>query len=716
MIEIDFETYSEAGYTYDPARKKWAPVQKSKPGIFGVGAAVYSEHPSTEVVCMAYKMRACDEVRLWVPGMPNPIEIFEAVDRGDQIAAWNSFFEYSIWANVCTRRYGWPALDISKFFDVAAMAAAWCLPRSLDGAARALDSDIKKDPRGKQLIRKFSTPRNPTKNNSATRTRVYEDTEAGAEFFRYCMTDVQAEAGVFASMPPLTPFELEVFKLDQRINARGIPVDTEAVLAAIRTVNHELEKYNAEICVVTGGAVPDVNKLAALKSWCASKGAVFESLDKDAISEALKMPLPADVKRALELRALSGSAAIKKVYAMKRMCSHDGRIRGVFKYHGAGTGRWVASGIQGQNLPKGGPDVYRCAECERWYSTELPHCPWCGGQCWPGVLGEWCVEAASDAIDAMVGRGPSIQTVHPDALSAVSGSLRAMICAPEGREFISSDYNSIEAIGAAALAGEEWRLDVFRSHGKIYEMSASKITGVPFEEFTRHKNETGEHHPHRNKIGKVAELASGYGGWVNGWKAFGAGELIGDDEEIKKCVIQWRNESPAIVRAWAELERAAKLAIRAPGTRFAYRDVSFIVIGNVLYMQLPSGRRIAYHRAGLETVVRYGREHSQIYFYGYNTNRGRGAIGWARLSTHGGRLFENLVQGACRDVLAYAMVNLERAGYLIAAHVHDEPVSEVPEGFGSVDEYEKIMMDLPPWCADWPVRASGGWRGKRFRK
>jgi DNA polymerase len=305
-----------------------------------------------------------------------------------------------------------------------------------------------------------------------------------------------------------------------------------------------------------------------------------------------------------------------------------------------------------------------------------------------------------------------------------------MFVAAPGHDLIASDYSAIEAVVLAELAGEKWRQEVFRTHGKIYEMSASKISGVPFEEMMEHRKRTGQHHPLRKTIGKVAELASGYQGWVGAWKAFGADEFM-SEEEMKTAILKWRAESPNIVEFWGGqtrrlpfggsvqeyygIEGAAISAVLVSGQEFSHRGVTYFCQGDVLYCRLLSGRYLTYHRPRLEPSQKRFGEHSLSY-EGWNTNPKNGPIGWIRMQTWGGRLVENLVQATARDIQREALVRQERAGYKIVLHVYDENVAEVPEGWGSVEEFEMIMSTMPAWAADWPVRAAGGWRGKRYRK
>jgi DNA polymerase len=311
----------------------------------------------------------------------------------------------------------------------------------------------------------------------------------------------------------------------------------------------------------------------------------------------------------------------------------------------------------------------------------------------------------------------AVERIFGNAVKTICGCLRGLFCAPKGGEFLCSDFSAIEGVVAAALAGEEWRLEVFRTHGMIYEMSASLITGVPFEEFIRHKKETGKHHPLRKKIGKIAELASQFQGGYRAWKAFGAEKLFDSDDDIKASVKAWRKASPNIVAMWKGLDQAAKNAVRSPGTAYEYNGIKYFVWDGVLYCELLSGRRLAYQKPRLRMDQwDDGGDKEVLVFEGWNSDSTKGPVGWHTFDTFGGRLFENCVQATARDIMCHAMLNLDAAGYPIVLHVHDEPVAEVATGTGSIEHFEWLMMQMPQWCKDWPIKAAGGWRGKRYRK
>lgn len=430
---------------------------------------------------------------------------------------------------------------------------------------------------------------------------------------------------------------------------------------------------------------------------------------------------------ALTIRAAIGSAAVKKTYAMRNQCAPDGRLHDLFSYHAARTGRATGNGPQPTNLPNHGPDVLRCS-CGRHYGPMLSACPWCGlptlpGYSTPGAL-EWNADATADALEVISTRSlAALIYFFGEGLPVISACLRGLFVAAPGHDLICSDYSSIEAVVLAEIAGETWRREVFQTHGRIYEISAAKITGIPFDEAVRHP---------KRKLGKVAELASGYQGWIGGWKAFGADEFL-SDEEIKQAILAWRAASPAIVELWGGQERNRKperygcegmaiSAVQYPGAPQhvmrmdgSYSGITFQSQDDVLYCRLPSGRCLTYHRPKLRESDRRPGTLAMSY-EGQNTNPKNGPVGWIRMDTWGGRLVENIVQATARDILRRATINLESAGYPVVLHVYDEIVAEVPEGLGSVEQFEQIMGTMPEFAAGWPVRAKGGWRGRRYRK
>lgn len=727
LPDLDFETYSPAGFVWNARTNKYDGLPNAKEkGLPTVGAACYTEHPEAEVLCLAYNLKDGQGIKQWLPGDESPVDLFAYIASGGLIEAHNCSFERWVWANICVKKYGWPPIKLYQWRDSMAKARAHSLPGALDDLGEVLKLTERKDKRGKALINKFTKPRNPTKNNPAHRiplTMGDPDTDA---FYHYNRQDIRVESEASSRIPDLSPDELAFWLCDQAINFRGVQIDLDSARACIKIIEQTFIKYNARMSELTNGDVPKVSSLPKLKAWLKTNGLIVKSLNEENTLALLeRTDLQPHIKEVLQLRADVNSAAVKKLYKMLNQTTRSGRMHDLFIYHAARTGRAAGADLQPQNLPSAGPTVYKCGHCARHYG-ELDACPWCGALETDRKFVKWRIAGVEDALTIIkTGSLSAVEYFFGNALSTVSGCLRALIIPDLWSDLICSDYSSIEAVVLAALAGEEWRLEVFRTHGQIYLMSAAKITGTAFEVYERYFEETGSHHPHRATIGKIAELASGFGGSVGAWKQSGAGAFFNDDQ-IQAAVKAWRKESPAIVEFWGGqsrnyrpefygIEGAAVQAIMHPGREFEYRGIKFLVQQDKLYCRLLSGRYLTYHSPRLEPRDN-GWSGLQISFESWNSNAKNGARGWIRMRTYGGRLTENIVQATARDILAHAIVNLERSGYPVVVHVHDEIVSEIPENYGSIEEFESIMSTMPTWAAGWPVKAKGGWRGKRYRK
>jgi hypothetical protein len=846
LPDMDFETYSDLD-------------------IGVVGAAKYATHPSTEVLSLAYDLKQGAGGVLWLPGTPPPAPLLEHLAIAGVIEAWNVAFERWIWNEVMHKRHGWPRLERSQLRCAMAKARAWNLPGKLAKAGAVLQEMgypvILKDKDGDRLLKKFSSPRAPTKKDPRPRIRPEDEMPDGARLWLYNLTDIASEASISQVTPDLAAIDLEFWKVHETINDRGVQIDLDAVKNAIAILEQGYARYNAEIKWRTNGMVEAITEAEKIKNWInlhLPEGCKTESIDDDNLTLLLESPhlAPyANALRVLEIRQIAGGAAVKKVYAMAAQVTEDQRLHDLFVFSKARTGRSAGEGPQPQNLFKGGPSFKVCEECKGYYVADIKvmTCPHCGlAECFSEHYPEWERHAAEAAIGHLKYQSfEYIERIWGNPFFLIAACLRALFIPKPGHDFLCVDFNAIEAIVLAALAGEEWRLEVFRTHGKIYEMSASKITGMPFEDYTKYKAEHGSHHPTRNKVGKVAELAclrgdalvltrrgwvpicrvklideiwdgaawvvhsgvvrkglrkdftpidglpitaqhlvwvegerwveaqyvagtgeqwtaletgailrppgeawhfdqeykpcaygesakvydilncgpdnrfmvktntgfllvhnSGYQGWIGSWKAFGADEFF-TDEEIKANVLAWRDASPAIVALWANLENCAHAAVNNPGERYEYRQIGFFCHQDVLYMVLPSGRHLAYHqpRIGLNA-----RGKPSLSYMANNTNPKYGKMGWVRMETWGGRLTENATQAVSNDLLRLGMTRAEARGYPLVLHVHDEVVAEVPEGTGSVEELEAILIERPPWAHDWPIRASGGWRGTRYGK
>ncbi len=713
MPDMDFETYSDAGYVWNEGKQKWdsAGVGVDR-GLQLVGSVAYSEHPSTDVLRLAYDLKDGIGPRLWIPSMAPPQELFDHIARGGLIEAWNCSFEFYIWKNVCHARMGWPELPYYQLRDAMAKAQAHSLPAKLSNCAKALGT-LEKMEEGKRLINKFSKPRKPTKKDPRKRILPDDDTADAELLGQYCIGDIASESEISKTLPDLDTDELELWLLDQKINTTGCYIDAAALKACTEIVNATIAKHTRELNTITNGVIETVNQSKEIVGWLGAHGIITKSIDKEHVELLLaREDVQGVPRRVLEIRKLIGSSAVKKLFSINHRISKDGRLRGLFAFCGADrTGRFAGRGPQPQNLPNSGPKVGLCEKCGHVHGLKCQSCPKCGEDAFRKTI-DWGIQGVDSALELAISGGlEALENEYDDIIECVSGCLRGLFVAPPENDFISSDYSAIEAVVLAMLSGEQWRIDVFRDHGKIYEMSASKITGISFDEMMRYKKETGEHHPSRKKIGKVSELASGYQGGIGAWKNFGADKFM-TDPEIKDAIKLWRKESPMIVKFWEGVQDAAINAVKHPGSCFAYRGVTYGVKGDVLYCQLPSGRKLSYHAPQLHReLTPWHKEVDKLTYMGNHS-----VYGWQRLDTYGGKLTENIVQAVARDILTHAMVKLDKAGYNLTLHIHDEVVAEVPKGWGSVEELERIMAQMPPWASDWPISAAGGWRGKRYRK
>lgn len=729
VATFDFETYSEAGYLWNGSKWKSLPgLSDQSRGLGAVGTVNYVRHPTFDVLSLAWDLLDGKGAQHWTapanlqrirepdligaawesPG--HPWALLAHVQEGGLLEAWNVFFEFRVWNDYCVPVWGWPALQLSQLRCAMSKARSHALPGALANAGMVLNLPHQKDADGKRLLDKFSKPRNPTKKDPRTRILPAEEPDDAARLYQYNTTDVIAEIEASLRTPDLSGDELATWQIDQQVNNRGMCIDLVGLENCIAIVEQAHTQYNAELRELTGGLVDAASELDKLQVWLGTRGCFMPSMDSDAIDDAVARGGHDEAaNRALWIRQQLGSASVKKLFSF-RYQNNAGRLYDLYTYFAARTARWSGNGPQPQNLPKG------------FFKT---------------------VQECEAALQIIAARNLSLlefSYAGRPALEVISSCLRGLIIAAPGHVLICSDFSAIEGVVAACLAGEQWRIDVFRTHGKIYEASASQITGVPFSEMMEHKERTGQHHPVRNTIGKFAELASGFGGWIGAWKRFGADEYMTDDE-IKKALIAWREKSPAIVEMWGGqtrgrfatvrqelygLEGAIIQAIANPGQAYSYRAISYEVRDDVLYCRVPSGGLITYHRPRVTPYQRFEWSPTwevAISYTGWNSNPMMGPVGWVVMDLYGGKAFENIVQRVARDFQATAMRAVEAGGYPIILHSHDEISSEVPEGFGSVQHFEQLVNDavsLLPWAqlADgpWPIKMKGGWRGYRYGK
>lgn len=734
---IDYETYSEAGYRLGIKRGKITVESVgAKGGLPDVGVYVYVEHPSFEVISLHYRSFDNSVSCLWTPDQPSPDYLLNYVANGGMVEAHNIQFEAVVWNNYCVKAFGWPTLQLEQTRCSAAKCRRYSLPGSLAQAAEVIGGE-QKDSEGKNLIRKLTRPVTPTKKHPSFRWTPSEAPEDFKKFYAYNAQDTAAEMTLSQKVPDLTPYERDAWLADQQINNRGVYVDRVSLAACTRLLESFTAELAAEFKQITGGYVQTINETKKFCEWLSSRGVSSDSVDKKSVADMLGKNIPPDARRALEIRQALGGANSKKLYAIEQRLNADGRLRGSYIYCGADrTGRWASVGVQLQNITAAGPATKNCLSCGRIIGATVDRCL-CGATEFKD-RGEWGLEEMAQALaDARsMQYADVIRTWGSDINSLLSGCLRGLFAAPPGHELVCADFSAIEAVVLACLSRCQWRIDVFSTHGKIYETTASQISGIPLDEILAYKKIHGQHHPYRKKLGKIPELASGYAGWIGAWKNFGADKFFDSDDDIKKAILAWRARSPEIVEFWGGqhrqvgekpwdsvpelygVEGSVVSAILNPGQYYNCGDISFLCDMRTLFCRLPSGRLLYYHQPKLTLSSDYFRRPVyKIAYYGYNTNAEKGPTGWVSMETYGGRLVENVVQAVSADIQAEALIRAHAAGYPVVMHTHDELVAEVPQSSKTLtlEGLINVMRERPAWASWWPIKAAG-WTGTIYHK
>lgn len=634
-ISIDIESYSS--------------VDLAKSGVYR-----YIESPDFEILLFGYSIDGGDiEVIDLASGEPLPEEIQSALTDPSIIKwAFNAQFEricLSKWLGLPNGQY----LSPKSWQCTMVWSAYMGLPLSLEGSGAVLGLEKQKLSEGKDLIRYFCKPCNPTATNGGrSRNLPIHAPDKWFEFKSYNLRDVEAEIAIQEKLSKF-PVPVEVwneYHLDQEINDRGVFLDMPFVNEAIKMDTRSRSELLQKMKRLTD--LDNPNSVAQMKNWLSDQGLETDSLGKKVVSELLQTA-PPDLKEVLELRQSLAKSSVKKYSAMENAVCADGRARGMFQFYGANrTGRWAGRIIQLQNLPQNHlPDLEQARALVR-----------CGD-----------FEALEMLYDSI-----------PEVLSEL---IRTSFIPTAGRKFIVADFSAIEARVIAWLAGEKWRQQVFESGGDIYCASASQMFGVPVEKHGVNR--------HLRQKGKIAELALGYGGSVGALKAMGALEMGLNEDELQPLVTAWRTTNPNIVRLWWDVDKAAMKAVRertvteTHGIRFSYQS-------GMLFITLPSGRRLSYVKPRIGT---------NMFGSGCITYEGVGGTKkWERIDSYGPKFVENIVQATSRDLLCYSMQSLK--DFNIVIHVHDEIVIEA-DMETSTEAICNQMSHTPPWAKGLLMRADG---------
>lgn len=789
---IDFETRSECDLTrYDT----WN----------------YAAHPTTEALCLAYNLPGSDEVHLWhrahaartpwnqdapehdIPESPPPMDLFAFIEAGGIVEAHNVMFERMVWFHVMHGRHGWPMLPPRQLRCSASRASYCSLPRSLEEAVKAMALPIEKDMDGRRLMLKMTKPRKPRKDEVEAWQRhcvdelmypkselpphpvVWSETEE--QIYRnhdYCRQDVRAEMALSASIPELSPRELEVWQLDQEMNWRGARIDLELARKALKRAEEWKVVLNRELFALTG--VERGSQRDQVKTWLKGQGVDLPDTSAETVEWFIQnVEMDGRCLRVLEILKQVNKTSTRKYQAMLDKTSSDGYARNLLMYHGASTGRWSGKGIQVHNFPRGS------AKNRTYIDKE-------GREQWTFDMDRACEELKSSASTQLLG------FMNGDVMELLSTSLRGAVVPSDGHELIVADYSAIEARCVLWEAGAESALEVFRSGGDIYCALATVIYG--YEVTKKHTNE--------RQFGKQAILGLGYGmGFITfllTCKKYGISftreqvmQIVGDkyvkfdnwieeylwpkkrqDEDIKdfkrrkkqaaqyvallaenrldaravkhelvlmKYTVElYRRQYPEVPAMWKEQEAAAIEAVRqyekclseamsrlttdellsdvgeavrrsVEGPEIEAGKCAWFVSRSFLCCRLPSGRLLRYRDPFLKMEeTAWGEKRESLRYYTVGVGNK-----WMRTSTYGGKIVENITQAVARDAMADAMLGLRGTKYRTLMTVHDEIVCEVLENEGNIEEFEALMCSLGDWADGCPIVAEAKIM-KRYRK
>ena len=629
IVSIDFET-------------------RSKVDITSYGLDKYARDPSTEVLCMAYSIDG-GPVELYTPDQTIPQFMYQ---NDVTFYAWNAAFEFNIMKHVLQLPVKW-----EQFVDSMAIAAANNLPQGLEDCAIALDSEYKKDPKGKRLLQKLSKPKKDGTWN--------EDPELLDELYEYCKQDVRTEMGITRQLRALSSNEQKVWVLTQKINDRGVPVDPQELKNAVFACENNKATINREITELTGGYT--ANQPAKLIEWLGERGFKVDDMTAETVTKMLQRSnLPDDIRRMLELRRDGSLTSVAKFEKMLEV-QVGGRIRNTLVYHGASTGRFASrGGLNLQNIAR-------------------------------PTLADDAIEEATERI-LVRGEGGTM-----DELSSL---VRAAIKAPEGYTFVDADFSSIENRVASWISGQNDVLEAFRLGLDEYKQFASTaLYNVPYEEVTKDMRQ----------VSKSAVLGCMFGQGAKGLVEYADGMGVKlTPAEAEKAVKAYRGKYAKVKSAWYDMETQAINAINVPGTAFRSGKVLFKVAKDALWMQLPSGRLICWRHPQVEKqLTPWGAMKDGITVWNQNTFTRK----WGRNKLIGSSIFQSAVQATARDMLTEAMLLLEDHGYSVLNCIHDEILLLVPEAEGesALTHVLELMTKAPAWAPQFPLVAEG-WVAKRYRK
>lgn len=638
---------------------------KSSVDITKAGAYRYAQSEDFEILLFAYKYDE-EDVQLvdLTAGESIPEWILTALMNPNVIKhAYNAAFEW-----YCLNTAGYPTpLEQWNCTMIHGLYCGYTAGLDATGKAIGLPQDKQKLSTGKALIRYFCTPCKPTKSNGGRSWNLPKHAPEKWELFReYCKQDVVTENEILKRLQafPVPGEEQRLWRMDILMNAYGVRVDTNLIAGALAIDSHSTECLTAEAFRITGLSNP--NSATQLQQWLSGKGVDIPNLQKATVEEYLQREdLPDDARKILEIRQQLGKTSIKKYVAMDTAKGADDRVRGLTQFYGANrTGRWAGRLVQLQNLPR---NYLKTLDYARNLVKDKNY----------------------DGIKLLYGN-------VPDTLSQL---IRTAFIPSDGNKFVVADFSAIEARVIAWLAGEQWVNEVFATHGKIYEATASQMFHVPIEKIAKGNPE----YSLRQK-GKVATLALGYQGGTAALIAMGALNMGLAEEELPDIVQRWRSANPRIRDLWYAVEQAALTTMQTAQPQGIY-GLIFRYEGDLVYgqsfltVQLPSGRKLFYPKPFLQEN-QFGKMAIHYYTVGQQTRK------WEVASTYGGKMTENIVQAIARDCLAETLKRIDRMGLQVVFHVHDEVIIDAPVSI-TVDEICDLMAEPIPWAPGLILKGAG---------